>query len=137
MKDTEGTEVVAVPKWLAGVVGAVVGAIIIGGITQGLLLYTQLQVTNERLSAVSVQINKLEAGLNNLRGQTHDRYTQTMHNAYSAHVAGEVRELHRKIQAHAALPWHREAGAEHAETKRRVSKLEETVKELQDELRKK
>lgn len=40
-----------------------------------------------------------------------------------------VKELTEELRAHTVLPWHREAGAEHQETKRRLDRLETSEKQ--------
>lgn len=53
-------EGIKVPRWAAGVLSTVVAAVIMGAVTQSVLLYAQIQVTNERLELMVEKVKKIE-----------------------------------------------------------------------------
>lgn len=124
-----------VPKWAAAVLLGVLFSMIIAGYSQGSALALQSDRTVQQLEFITKQLVKLEEQVERLRAGTADRWTLTQHHAYAAAVAADLRDMRQRMASHEALPWHREAGAEHAETKRRVARLEEEMGEVRRELR--
>lgn len=121
---------VFLPKWVIGAISTLIVTIIIGGVTQGIMLYSQSGITNERLRTMADKLDKMEIRLNQLQESNRDRYTITQHNAYAVRVSEDLRNIQKIIETHANLPWHREAGAEHADAKRRLERIEKIIEEL-------
>lgn len=65
--DTKGGSVVQVPTWAAGATLTTLLTLIFGGVTQGVLIYAQQGVTNQRLAQASASLEKLEAKLEALQ----------------------------------------------------------------------
>lgn len=101
-KDKAGNPVeigMSVPKWLATlIVGAVLSALtMVGG--QGFLLYTAVQVTNERLGGLIERVERVDGRLGLLEGRTADRWTRTDHKEYAAAVSEDLENLGEEVSA--------------------------------------
>lgn len=113
-----------------------------GGIGLGSLTRTQDPAMTENLKLFQYQIQELTKKVDALAGSVSDRFTNSMHrdwevkhdqrdsmrateeHAREAALHSKVDRLEETLRQHMREPWHIQAGAEHAETKRRIDRLE-------------
>lgn len=75
------------------VVPVVVAALLIGAITQGVVLYSSSQVTNQRLENMTLAMQELKADLKQLRANTSDRWRKPDHDAYAVDVNNRISKV--------------------------------------------
>ena len=96
-------------------------------------LKTEMAVSNQRIAQADRNAKRIEALHMLIRERTSDRIRGADFAAWKdAHEAREQKfrdRLEAKLDGHMSLPWHREAGAEHSETKRRLDRLEDAAKQ--------
>lgn len=127
--------------WWSKILTTVVGAGAVGFFLQWQAVQTSQTVQALQYDHLVAQIVELKDKVVAIEGRSGDRWTKSHQEAWwdkeSAKIAKAIDKLDRRLEDleselgdHATLPWHREAGAEHAETKRRVSRLEAEWKQL-------
>ena len=120
--DDNGT--LNVPKWLQGVFTALV----LGGISQGVFMYSSSQVTNQRLEATVHQLDKIETRMERLEERlqqgTADRWTRTDQADYAASNAARVEAISAELRAHKGEHAHPGASRDILNLRERVDRLE-------------
>lgn len=124
-----------VNKWLAGIFATVIA-------TGAVLFFVSYQESQTQAAVFEVQLASIRRALDEIkddfaamRGNLGDRWTRTQQHAYATGAKSDRDLLREQLQRHQALPWHREAGAEHAETKRRVDRIEGAIEQIRQDLR--
>lgn len=89
--------------------------------------------TAEKIDATSQKVTDLISQVQNLRTELASELKYQ--SQQDAALDRGLKEVRVELRAHTRLPWHREAGAEHSETKRRVTRLEQEIDDLRDQVR--
>lgn len=91
-------------KWMTRVAGSVVAALVVGLLGQGIMIYSQTQVTNERLKTMSNQLAEMKTQVSKMQENGLDRWTRQDHATYAEMVSTKwtklesaVHDLERKL----------------------------------------
>lgn len=82
----------------AGVLVAVVAALVIASVSQGLSLRATNAVTNERLDQLRKTLEKQTGQLEDLKEATRDRWTRTDQSAHEARVEVRLETLRERVR---------------------------------------
>lgn len=124
-----------VNKWLAGIFASVIAAGAIMFFVSYQESQTQAAVFAVQMQSIEASLSEIKANLAQLRTGMSDRWTGSQQREHAADVKAEHDNLRQEIRQHASLPWHREAGAEHAEIKRRVLRIEQELDDIRKDIR--
>jgi hypothetical protein len=121
----------SVSKLLIGGIITLAVAVVMGGLTQAIVMYTQIQITNERLKFVADKATAIESRLDKLQEESSDRWTVTKQAAYAAGVKAEIESLADELNDYT-----KEATTEHSLMKQRATLIEVKFAAIEQELRK-
>lgn len=139
MSPVESGEREAAPKPMTFDLRAVVIAVLAslaggGGLGSALSSHASDPLVEHQLKEINAKVDHLTR---KVEASTSDRWTATQHatwaDRHEVKVDRRLTALEERVSAHETLPWHREAGAEHSETKRRVDRLERDVQALKEQ----
>lgn len=117
---------------LRAVVIAVLASLAGGGGLGSALSRAQADpLVEHQLKEINSKVDRLTA---KVEAAGSDRWTASQQAAWADRHESKVERrlvaLEQRIAEHEVLPWHREAGAEHSETKRRVTRLEQELERI-------
>lgn len=128
-------EGLVVNKWIAGIFAAVIASGAVAFFASYNDSQTQAAVFAVQLEAIQAALRDIRDDFAGLRASMGDRWTGQQQAEYAAAAKADRDAIRGELQRHVALPWHREAGAEHAETRRRVDRIEARLDQLSQDLR--